>query len=132
MAVDFDRGRDSTMPQNVMCRAELHGSPTREQYAAFHAGMGGYGLGQTITQNGKVFRLPTGEYFGSDLSDSLAILSLKVSFLAIQITGESCKLMLAHVSPEDTFVSGLEEVPSYATELGSWASIFSALSAPKP
>jgi hypothetical protein len=33
---------------DLICRAELHGSPSREQYDEFHAGMEALGLERTI------------------------------------------------------------------------------------
>lgn len=106
---------------DVMCRAELHGAPTREQYGAFHAGMGKLGLEQTITRNGRVFRLPTGEYLGITPSDSMALLAVKISTLAFQITGSPCKLTLTPVDAAKVYtlcLEEIEEIPGFAAELG--------------
>jgi hypothetical protein len=112
--------------EDVICRAELRGTPTREQYDAFHAGMAQFGLGQTITRDGRVFRLPMGLYLGVNLSASLELLALKVSSLAGQITGRLCKLTLAPVDTTRIYILCLEEeTPSFARELGG-ASIFSS------
>ncbi len=110
---------------NLICRAELHGSPTREQYDDFHAGMEALGLERTITRDGKVFRLPTGEYLGINLTTSSTLLALKISSLAFRITMSPCKLTIAPVSnPAEIYISGLEEVVSFASELGAFASLF--------
>ncbi len=112
---------------NLICRAELHGSPTREQYDEFHAGMEALGLERTITRDGNVFRLPAGEYLGIDLSTSSTVLALKVNALAFRITANTCKLTIAPVSnPAEIYISGLEEVVSFASELGAFASLFLA------
>ena len=110
---------------NVICRSELHGTPTREQYDQFHAGMKELGLERTITRDGKVFHLPTGEYLGLNLSTPLALLTLKINTLAIQITCHQCKLTLSPVSdPAGIYIYGLEEDVSYASQLGMFASLF--------
>jgi|SRR5208282_1224617 hypothetical protein len=103
--------------ESVLCRAELHDATTREQYAAFHAGMGNFGLEQTITRNGVVSYLPTGAYLGVNLSTSLESLGKRIDFLALQITGHPCKLILAPVNPASIYISGLES-PSFASEVG--------------
>jgi hypothetical protein len=105
---------------NVICRPELHGTPTREQYDQFHAGMKELGLERTITRDGKVFHLPTGEYLGLNLSTPLALLALKINALAIQISCHQCKLTLSPVSdPAGIYIYGLEEDVSYASALAS-------------
>jgi len=112
---------------NVICRPELHGTPTREQYDQFHAGMKELGLERTITRDGKVFHLPTGEYLGLNLSTPLALLALKINALAIQISCHQCKLTLSPVSdPAGIYICGLEEEVSYASELGSFGSLLAA------
>ncbi|MGA9530152.1 MAG: hypothetical protein WBS24_18710 [Terriglobales bacterium] len=113
----------------VICRAELHGTPTREQYSAFHAGMEQLGFGQTITRDGRDFRLPTGEYLGANLSTSLTLLALKITHLAFQITGCPCKLTLAPVDVANIYFLCLEEVSSYASELGIGISAFGSFAA---
>ena len=117
---------------NVICRSELHGTPTREQYEQFHAGMKKLGLERTIMRDGKVFHLPTGEYLGLNLSAPLALLALQINVLAIQITCHQCKLTLSPVSdPAGIYIQGLEEDVSYASQLSMFASLFSTLP-PKP
>lgn len=116
----------------LICRAELHGSPTREQYDDFHAGMEALGLERTIDRDGKVFRLPTGEYLGVNLSTSSNLLALKISSLAFRITSSLCKLTITPVhNPAEIHISGLEEVVSFASELGAFASLF-LTSMPQP
>jgi hypothetical protein len=108
---------------NVICRPELHGDPTREQYQEFHAGMKEFGLERTITRDGKVFHLPTGEYFGVGLFTSLAFLNLKITALSFRITGHPCKMTLTPVvDPADICISGLEEDVSWESMLGLYAS----------
>lgn len=115
---------------NVICRPELHGTPTREQYDQFHAGMKELGLERTITRDGKVFHLPTGEYLGLNLSSPLALLALKINALAIQITCHQCKLTLSPVSdPAGIYIYGLEEDVSYASALAAFAM---SLPSPQP
>jgi hypothetical protein len=106
--------------EDVMCRAELHGTPTRDQYVAFHDGMRQLGLERTITRDAKIFRLPTGEYLGVSLSASLASLATGISALAIQIPGCPCKLMLGPVDATKIYILCLEEeeTPSFASALG--------------
>src|ERR1019366_7182605 len=105
---------------NVICRPELHSATTREQYNEFHAGMEQFSLLRTITRDGKVFHLPTGEYLGLNLATSLNLLALKITALAIQITGYQCKLTLTPVrDPADIYIYGLDEEVSYASEFGS-------------
>lgn len=112
---------------NVICRAELHGSPTREQYNEFHAGMKQLGLVQTITRDGKVFHLPTGEYLGVNLSTSFNLLALNITALAIRITSRQCKLTLTPVDdPAKIYILGLEEDTSYESMLGAYASLLAA------
>jgi hypothetical protein len=99
---------------NVICRPELHDATTREQYTAFHAGMKEFGLLQTITRDGKVYRLPRAEYLGVNISASTALLALKINTLAISITGRQCKLTLTPVADiSSIYIAGLEEEPSY-------------------
>jgi hypothetical protein len=108
---------------NVMCRAELHGSPSREQYEDFHAGMEQLGLVRTITRDGKVFHLPTAEYLGVNLSTPKITLGLRITVLASRITGSPAKLTLAPVDdPASIYISGLEEDTSYASQLAYYAS----------
>jgi hypothetical protein len=117
---------------DLICRAELHGSPSREQYDEFHAGMEALGLERTIARDGKVFRLPTGEYLGVNLPTSSTLLALKITSLAFRITASPCKLTITPVSnPAEIHISGLEEVVSFATELGAFASLF-LTSPPQP
>jgi hypothetical protein len=103
---------------NVICRPELHHATSREQYDQFHAGMQEFGLERTITRGEKVFHLPTGEYLGVNLSTSLPLLALKITTLAIRITGNQCKLTLIPVTnPAEIYILGLEEQESYAPYL---------------
>jgi hypothetical protein len=106
---------------NVMCRPELHDATTREQYAAFHAEMEGLGLEQTLTRDGKVFRLPTGLYLGVNVSTPLESLNIRITLLAMKITGYAGKIALWPVdNPASISISGLEDVtPSFFSELGS-------------
>jgi hypothetical protein len=80
---------------NVTCRAELFGSPTREQYDRFHALMSGLGLERAITRNGKLYRLPTAEYLGVNVSSLLHTLALKITKAAMDVTGHICKLEIS-------------------------------------
>jgi hypothetical protein len=114
---------------NVMCRPELHDATTREQYDAFHAEMDELGLEQTITRDGKVFRLPTGLYLGLNVSMPLELLLIRISLSAIKITGYDCKLMLTPIgNPDDIRISGLEEItPSYR---GLFGALFATPPAP--
>lgn len=115
---------------NVICRAELRGSPTRPQYDEFHIGMKQLGLNQTIAKDGKVFHLPTGEYLGVNLSHSLPSLRLQIDLLALRITGDVSKQTLSPVvNPADIYIGGLEEDRSYESELGEFAAMFPLLSA---
>jgi hypothetical protein len=108
----------------IICRPELHGATTREQYAEFHSGMNDLGLARTITQDGKVFHLPTGEYAGVNVSDSFRLLALKIDALAMRVSGNRCKLTLERVnSPADVFTYNLDEETSYASAL---AALFSS------
>jgi hypothetical protein len=101
---------------NVICRPELYGSPTREQYNEFHAGMKQLGLVQTITR---------GEYLGVNMSTSFNLLALNITALAIRITGRQCKLTLTPVEdPAKIYILGLEEDTSYESTLGAFASLF--------
>jgi hypothetical protein len=85
------------------------------------------GLVQTITRDGKVFHLPTGEYLGVNLSTSFNVLALKITALAIQTTGRQCKLTLTPVDdPARIYILGLEEDTSYESTLGAFASLFVA------
>jgi len=89
------------------------------------------GLERTIARDGKVFRLPTGEYLGVNLPTSSTLLALKITSLAFRITASPCKLTITPVSnPAEIHISGLEEVVSFATELGAFASLF--LTSPPP
>jgi hypothetical protein len=118
---------------NVICRPELHGSPTREQYNEFHAGMKEFCLERTITRDGKVFHLPTGEYLGINISTSMRVLDLKITALAIRITGSRCKLTLTPVLDVSTiYISGLEEDTSYESTLGAFAGLGSLFLTPPP
>jgi hypothetical protein len=101
--------------ENVMCRPELHYAATREQYDAFHAGMGQLGLERTIMRNAVAYSLPTGVYVGE--TADVALLAIRIDALARQITGRPCALVLASVNPSSIHFSGLES-PSYADELG--------------
>jgi hypothetical protein len=113
---------------NVICRAELPGSPTREQYEQFHTGMKELGLERTITRDGKVFHLPTGEYLGVNLSTLMMTLDLKITVLAFRVTGGRCKLALTPVADVSTIhISGLEEDTSHEV---NWFE--NLLSAPPP
>lgn len=107
---------------NVICRPELHGSPTREQYDEFHVGLKEFGLERTITRDGKVFRLPKGEYLGVNVTAPFSLLALKINSLAIRITGQQCKLTLTPVSDlAGIYIYGLDEEPretSFGEELG--------------
>jgi hypothetical protein len=114
---------------NVICRPELHGSPTREQYNQFHSGMKEFGLERTITRDGKVFHLPTGEYLGLNVSAPFSLLTLKINSLAIRITGHQCKLTLTPVNdPAGIYIYGLEEDTSYESTLGAFAGLGSLFS----
>jgi hypothetical protein len=109
---------------NAICRPELHGAPTREQYDDFHAGMKQLGLERTITKDGKVFNLPTGEYLGVDLFTSLQVLTLQITSLAIRVTGHQAKLILVPVSDlAGIHIYGLEKEETFASELGFFSSI---------
>jgi hypothetical protein len=79
---------------NVICRPELHGATTGEQYTEFHGGMKEFGLDRTITRDGKTFHLPSGEYIGLNVTTSFQLLALKIDALAMRITGYRCKLVL--------------------------------------
>ena len=104
---------------NVICRPELHGEPTREQYDEFHAGMSEFGLLRTITRDGRTWRLPNAEYLGVNLQTSLKILSLKITALSIRVTGKGCKLTLVTVpNVDDIFIAGLEEEQTFWSLLG--------------
>jgi hypothetical protein len=105
---------------NVMCRPELHDATTREQYDQFHAEMETLGLVRTISRDGKDFRLPSGLYLGVNVPSSLEFLSIRISLLAIKITGHACKLALWPIdNPASIDISGLEDVtPSYGALLG--------------
>jgi hypothetical protein len=105
---------------NVMCRPELHDATTREQYDRFHAEMEILGLVRTISRDGKEFRLPSGLYLGVNVPSLLEILSIRISLLAMTITGSACKLALWHIdNPAGIDISGLEDVtPSYGALLG--------------
>jgi hypothetical protein len=118
---------------NVICRPELHGSPTREQYNEFHAGLKEFGLERTITRDGKVFHLPTGEYLGLNVSTPFSLLTLKINSLAIRITGHQCKLTLTPVSdPAGIYIYGLEEDTSYESTLGAFAGLGNLLASSYP
>ena len=118
---------------NVICRPELHGSPTREQYNEFHAGMKEFGLERTITRDGKVFHLPTGEYLGVNISTSMRVLDLKITALAIRITSSRCKLTLTPVPDVSAiYISGLEEDTSYQSMLGAFTGLRSLFASSYP
>jgi len=109
---------------NVMCRAELHKATTNEQYKEFHALQSGNGLERTITRDGKVYKLPTGEYLGVDLGTSLKVLSLMIKAAAILVTGYPCKLTLTPVNDiSEIYIADLEEEESYAMNLGAFSSL---------
>ena len=105
---------------NVMCRPELHDATTREQYDRFHAEMATLGLVRTISRDGKEFSLPTGLYLGVNVPTPLALLSIRISLFAINITGYTCKLAIWPIdNPASISVSDLEDVtPSYGALLG--------------
>ncbi len=105
---------------NVMCRPELHAATTREQYDQFHAEMETLGLARTISRDGKEFRLPSGLYLGVNVATYLELLNIRISLLAIKITGRACNLALWPIAnPAEISISGLEDVtPSYASVLG--------------
>lgn len=103
---------------NVICRAELFGSPTREQYDHFHALMSGLGLERTITRDGKRYHLPTGEYLGVNVSSLLFTLTLQITKAALDVTSHTCKVTLTPVADvNEIVIAGLEEDQSYAAEL---------------
>jgi hypothetical protein len=103
-----------------MCRPELHDATTREQYDQFHAEMETLGFARTISRDGKEFRLPTGLYLGVNLPTYLELLNIRISLLAIKITGRACNLALWSIdNPANISISGLEDVtPSYGALLG--------------
>ena len=104
----------------VICRPELHGATTREQYDTFHAGMEELGLERTITRDGKVFHLPTGEYLGVNVTQFPRTLALKINVLAIRVTGHECKLTITPVSdPSEIIIFGLVEDTSYRSTFGA-------------
>lgn len=116
---------------NVICRAELHGSPTLAQYDEFHAGMKEFGLERTITRDGKVFHLPTGEYVGVNVSSYFSLLALQINTLAIRITRSQCKLTLTPVGDLDgIYIYGLVEDTSFESQLGALGRLASLFSAP--
>ncbi len=103
----------------VVCTAELHGSPTEEQYNEFHSGMERLGLVRTINHQGKTFMLPGGVYVGSNIAAPLSVLSIRITSLARKTTGSDCKLALAPIDDVSrVYFSGLEEQVSYAKALG--------------
>ena len=112
---------------NLTCRAELLGSPSREQYDRFHALMSGLELERTISRGGKLYRLPTAEYLSVNASSSLHLLALQITKAALDVTGHPCKLTLTPVADvNDIVIAGLEEVQDYATQLSYyWASLLS-------
>jgi hypothetical protein len=80
------------------------------------------GLGQTITRNGKVYRLPSGLYLGVDVPAGLALLNLRIFVSALKITGHGCKMALWHIDdPASISISGLEEIaPSFWDAVGAF------------
>jgi hypothetical protein len=109
---------------DVMCRAELHGSTTREQYDQFHAQMSGLGLERTITRDGKLYHLPTGEYLGVNVTAFLQTLSVRIAKAALDVTGRTCEVTLTPVADAKQIVfSGLTEIDDYAVQLSYFASV---------
>ena len=115
-----ENNKRSFQMSNLMCRPELHDATTREQYTAFHAEMEQLGLEQTVTRDGEVFRLPTGLYLGVNVSTPPGLLSIRISLLAIRITGCAGKIAVWPIdSPASISILGLEDVtPSYGSLLG--------------
>lgn len=112
---------------NVVCRPQLHKATTEEQYAEFHAKMSGFGLERKITRNGKVYRLPNGEYLGVNLSPPFDLLALKIDAAARQITGYGCELTLAPVRDvADIYIYGLKEDLSFESQLSMFGSLLAA------
>src|ERR1700683_2779107 len=117
---------------NVICRVELPGRPTREQYDEFHAAMQEIGLVRTITRNGKVYHLPTGEYLGVNLTTTLDLLDLQIMVAALQATFGPCKVTITPVAdPDQIYISGLEEDHSYEGALRYLGELLGRSTAPK-
>jgi hypothetical protein len=116
---------------NVECRAELHGDPSPDQYTLFHEGMKELGLVRKLQKDGKIYQLPTGFYVGENISSPLQMLSLKITALALQVTGQGCKLTLTPIGDLSSIcISGLEEDKSFESQL-ELAAIFLS-SRPRP